>query len=305
MLELENVSKIYHSGLLGTQHRKVLEGIDMRVERGRTLGLVGESGSGKTTLARIALRLVEATSGSVRLEGEDITHLKKGELRPLRKRMQIVFQHPETALDPQFRLRESLQEALLKAGIPRTNLKERMEEACALVNLPIELLDRFPSQVSGGEIQRAALARVLAFEPEYLFLDEPTSMLDVSVQAYILNLLRGIAREHNMGVVLISHDLDVIRAMCEDVAVLCTGRLVESGPASRVLTAPADRRTRALLYAWDAQSELEKEWATGHLPVEERKEMPLKDLGNGRMEAEPEQEDGCRAAMDRYWPYER
>jgi peptide/nickel transport system ATP-binding protein len=256
MLELQGVNKVYSSGLLRKQHLQVLEGISLRIERGRFLGLVGESGSGKTTLARVALRLIDATSGNIFLDGMDITSLKKREMRPLRKRIQIVFQHPETALDPQFKLRESIQEALLQTGTPRARLRERMVEACAQVSLPEELLDRYPSQVSGGEIQRAALLRVLAFQPDYLFLDEPTSMLDVSVQAYILNLLQKIADEREMGVVLISHDLDVIKAMCSEVGVLYKGKLVEKGDTAKVLGRPEHEITKGLLAAWNAQNDL-------------------------------------------------
>lgn len=258
MLELEGVSKIFRSGLLGRRECRALDSVDLCVRRGASLGLVGESGSGKTTLARAALRLLDITEGMIRLDGDDITFLRKRRLRDLRWHMQIVFQHPETALDPQFKLGESLREALLRAGTPRAYLADRTVEACALVNMPSELLDRYPSQVSGGEIQRAALARVLSFEPEYLFLDEPTSMLDVSVQAHILGLLREISAKRNMGMVYISHDLDVVRAMCAETAVLHGGKLVETGSTSKVLVNPKDEHVRALLAAWEAQ----REWMT-------------------------------------------
>lgn len=257
MLELEGVTKVFSNGLLRRQRRKVLDSVDLSIEKGAFIGLVGESGSGKTTLARVALRLTEPSSGSILLDGRDITTLKKGRLQPLRRSVQIVFQHPETALDPRFKLRESLQEALVKAGTPRSRLSERICESCAAMNLPVELLDRFPTQVSGGEIQRVALTRVLAFEPDYLFLDEPTSMLDVSVQAYILGLIGGIARKRDMGIVLISHDLDVVRATCKEVVVLDGGRLIERGRVGEVLGHPSHERTRALVSAWDSQGMIE------------------------------------------------
>jgi peptide/nickel transport system ATP-binding protein len=233
-----------------------LDDVSLNVEKGRVIGLTGESGSGKTTMARIALRLTNPSSGSILLDGMEITHMSMKKLRPLRRHIQIVFQHPEGALDPEFRLRESIQEALLRSGVTRALLKERMEEACAEVDMPLELLDRYPSQVSGGEIQRAALARVLSFQPDYLFLDEPTSMLDVSVQAFILNLIKNRAIRDGMGVVLITHDIDIIRCMCSDVTVLSRGKIVDRGPAESILTAGGHSYTRELIRTWDAQKSM-------------------------------------------------
>lgn len=233
-----------------------MEDVSLKVEKGRIIGLTGESGSGKTTIARIALRLTDPSSGTISLDGADITNLSMKKMRPLRRHMQIVFQHPEGALDPEFKLRESIQEALLRAGVPRIRLKDDLEEACAEVNLPLDLLDRFPSQVSGGEIQRAALARVFSFRPDYLFLDEPTSMLDVSVQAFILNLIKGRVEKNEMGVVLITHDLDIIRCMCSQVMVLSRGKIVDYGPAESVLSTGGKPYTKDTVKIWDAQKKL-------------------------------------------------
>lgn len=254
MLELHDVSKEFRDGLLGRSKHLVLEEVSLDIERGRFMGLVGESGSGKTTIARIALRLLDASSGTISLDGVDITKLDQKALGPVRRRMQIIFQHPEGALDPQYRLKESIREALFKAGTPRFRLTERTDEMCELVNLPTDLLDRYPHQVSGGEVQRIALARVLSFEPDYLFLDEPTSMLDLSVQAHIMNLIRTMAHRKNMGVVVISHDLDLVKSICGVTAVLHRGRLVASGATEEVLSYPESDVVRRLVDAWALQS---------------------------------------------------
>ena len=253
MLELKGICKEYHRGLVRRSARRVLDDVTLNVQNGKVIGLTGESGSGKTTVARVALRLTDPTAGTVVLDGEDITNYSMKRMRPLRRRMQIVFQHPEGALDPEFRIRESIQEALIRSGNPRNIIKDRVSEVCAEVKLPTELLDRYPSQVSGGEIQRAALARVLSFGPDYLFLDEPTSMLDVSVQAFILDLIRGRTKRDGMGVVLITHDIEIIRCMCSEVMVLSKGKMVDSGPVETVLSEDGRRYSRELVNIWDAQ----------------------------------------------------
>ncbi len=256
MLELENVTKVFHQGRLTRSSFKVLDGVSFRLEKGEIVGITGESGSGKTTLARIALRLMDPTSGSIFLDDADITHMSMRQLRPLRGRMQIVFQHPEGALDPEMRIRDSVREALMMSGTPKNAVRERMMDACSEVNLPAELLDRYPSQVSGGEVQRAVLARVMSFHPEYLFLDEPTSMLDVSVQAFILDFIRARARKDGTGIALITHDIDIIRCMCSKAVVLSEGGIVDSGDVTCVLNGGQDRPSSSMVRLWDSQMEL-------------------------------------------------
>ncbi len=253
MLELRGVSKEFRDGVLGHRRKKVLDDVSLTIRRGDILGLIGESGSGKTTLAKIALRLMEASSGSVYLDGRDVSRLSQREFRALRRKVQIIFQHPEGALDPQYRLRESICEALLKSGTPRSRLQDGTREACELVNLPTELLDRYPHQVSGGEVQRVALARVLAFEPDYLFLDEPTSMLDLSVQAHIINLIKGISTRNNTGLVMISHDIDLIRSVCTTAAVLHNGRLIAEGSMELVLSESKNEQVKRMVMSWNQQ----------------------------------------------------
>jgi peptide/nickel transport system ATP-binding protein len=257
MLELIDISKTYGGGLLNGQSRQVLKDINIQIKRGNWLGITGESGSGKTTIAKIALRLINPSSGSIILDDTDITLLSMKQMIPYRKKMQIVFQHPEGALDPTYSIEESISEALLKSGTPRSKLKDVLIEACAKVNLPPDLLDRYPGQVSGGEVQRAALARVLAFEPDYLFLDEPTSMLDVSVQAYILNLIRSESERRNMGVVFITHDLDIIRYICHDTIVIKDGK-VEAEGATDILLNPDTTPVPTLVYSWESQKDIMK-----------------------------------------------
>ena len=255
MLELIDVSKTYSGGFLSRQSRIVLKDINVQVKRGRFLGITGESGSGKTTIARIALRLINPTSGTILLDGTDITNLSMKKMISHRDKVQIVFQHPEGALDPTYTISESICEALLKSGTPRSKLNDAVTEACARVNIPVDLLDRHPGQVSGGEIQRAALARVLSFEPDYLFLDEPTSMLDVSVQAYILNLIRREAEKLDMGVVLITHDLDIIRSMCNDTIVISEGFVKAEGATDTILN-PETSPVTTLVRSWEAQKDV-------------------------------------------------
>jgi len=256
MLELRNIVKDFHQGSLIRSTFRVLDDVSFDLKKGKIVGMTGESGSGKTTLARIALRLMEPTSGSIILDDLDITHMPLRRLRPLRNRFQIVFQHPEGALDPELRIHESLREALIMSGTPRNAIRERMTEVCSEVNLLSELLDRYPSQVSGGEVQRAVLARVMSFHPDYLFLDEPTSMLDVSVQAFILDFIRKRVKNEGMGIVLITHDVDIIRCMCSDVLVLSNGTIVDRGPVENVLNERSDGPASKIVRLWDSQKEL-------------------------------------------------
>lgn len=249
MLELASVSKTYGSGLLSKKRNAVLKNVDFRMCRGEVVGITGSSGSGKTTMAKIAMRLVDPAEGAVLLDGSDITHVKPGRMWD-RRRIQMIFQHPEGALDPEFRIRESLHEALLKSGVPKASLEDAVSECCHEFGISNLLMNRYPVQISGGEIQRVALARVMAFSPEYLFLDEPTSMLDLSVQAYILDKIMHRARKDNMAVALITHDFDILSLLTERLYFLDRGKMLAEGKTGNVFSSE-DQEIKAAVDAWN------------------------------------------------------
>lgn len=247
MLELVKVSKAFRTGLMGGNRKVAVEDVSLRLDRGEILGLVGESGCGKSTLARIALKLIKPTSGRIILDGTDVTDMPEKQFREYRKRIQIIFQHPEGSLDPCYTLMDSINESFNRLGIPAAERSPALQKLSDEVSLPPDILDRYPNQVSGGEIQRVVLTRVFAFKPEYLVLDEPTSMLDVSVQAHILQLLKKKARQDHMGMLFISHDLEVVRAMCDRVMVMKAGKIVDEGSTLQVFQSPRAGYTRQLL----------------------------------------------------------
>lgn len=247
MLELVKISKEFRTGFLGRTVKQAVIDASLRVERGEIVGLIGESGCGKSTLGRIAVKLLMPSSGHIILDGADVTDMPEKQFREFRRQMQIIFQHPETALDPQYTLIESIRESFNKIGIPEAEQKGLLENISEEVNLPLDIVDRHPNQVSGGEIQRAVLTRVFAFEPRYLILDEPTSMLDVSVQAHILQLLKRKAKQDNVGMLFISHDLEVIRAMCDRVAVMKEGKILEDGSVKEMFQSPKSSYMKQLL----------------------------------------------------------
>lgn len=234
-------------------HRRVVRAVSdvsFRIARGTTFGLVGESGSGKSTIARCALRVIVPTSGRSLIAGTDPATLRGGALRRLRAGTGMVFQNPMAALNPRMRIRDIIAEPLVTHA--RLGAKETGRRVDALldeVGLASTHGDRLPHQLSGGQCQRAGVARAIATQPDLVVLDEPTSALDVSVQAQVLNLLQRLKRERNLSYLLISHDLDVVRYMSDTAAVMRAGELVESGPAQVVLSAPAEEYTRELLAA--------------------------------------------------------
>jgi ABC-type oligopeptide transport system ATPase subunit len=248
MIEIKNLKKYYVSGALKKTVTKAIDGVDLSVPKGMVYGLTGESGCGKTTLAMSILRLIEVTSGSIMINGRDFLKLNRSELRRLRPKYQIIWQNPEASLNPRMRLKDNILEPLRYfKRCKRNEEKDILEKYCRMVELPTDLLNRYPHEVSGGENQRGVIARILTLEPELLIADEPTSALDILVQSQILKLLKKLQEQLNITVIFISHDLQVIRYMCHRVAVMFDGKIIENGTCKKVLAAPKKRYSRQLV----------------------------------------------------------
>lgn len=229
-----------------------VDDVTFTIGRGETLGLVGESGCGKSTLVRLLTRLLDITDGSIHLDGEEIGHLPaRGFGRsPYRPRIQMVFQDATDSLNPRFTAFAAIADPISRLRpLPRAGLKARVEELATMCGLPLELLGRFPHQLSGGQKARVGIARAIAVEPDLLILDEPTAALDVSVQVVILQLLEDLKKRLGMSYLFVSHDLNVVRLLCDRVMVMYLGKIVETGPAEEVFRNPAHPYTKALLSA--------------------------------------------------------
>lgn len=227
---------------------RAVDGISFDVHRGETLGLVGESGCGKSTVATTILRLEEPTSGTVRFDGEDITEYTDEDLKRFRRRTGLIFQDPTSSFDPRMTAGESITEPLLIHGVRDRDRRRRIaENLLERVGLEREDVDRYPHEFSGGQKQRIAFARALVVNPEFVVADEPISALDVSVQAEILSLMNDLQTEFGLSILFISHDMAVVREVCDRVAVMYLGELVEIGPTERLYSEPQHPYTRALL----------------------------------------------------------
>jgi peptide/nickel transport system ATP-binding protein len=251
VLETRNLVKTYSEKSWLGQGRVVhaAKDVNLQIRRGQTLGIVGESGSGKSTVARCIVRLIDPSGGAVLLGNDDIASMPVSKLRPLRKRVQIVFQDPYRSLNPRRTVGESMIEGPMNYGVPRSQAIEKAHELLALVRMDVSAMERYPHQFSGGQRQRLCIARALAMEPELLIADEAVSALDVSVQAQVLRLLEEIRSRLNLAMLFITHDLRVASQICDQLAVMSKGNVVEYGPAHQVFSNPQHAYTRALFEA--------------------------------------------------------
>ena len=244
ILEAEHLSKVF------TSHKTsftAVEDVSFLLERGKCLGIVGESGSGKSTVAKIITRLLPATNGSIKLFGEEIIQKKGKELRAIYKEMQMVFQTPMESFDSRRTIGDGIGESLKNQGISKKEVTERVKELLVTCGLPVEFAKRFPHEVSGGQCQRAAIARALAVEPSILICDEVTSALDVTVQRQILDLLKELKQKKKLSFLFISHDLAVVQEFCEEVLVMYEGKIIERGTTDQIINTPQMDYTKKLI----------------------------------------------------------
>ncbi len=262
LVEIRNLTKIYPQGesaiggkRKGASEVRAVDDVSLEIHAGETLGLVGESGSGKSTLGRLILRLIEPTSGSICFEGADLLAASRGEMRRLRRDMQIIFQDPFASLDPRFRVEEIIAEPLEihrnQNGEPRgrDGVRARVAELLRAVGLDESIRRRFPHEFSGGQRQRIGIARALALRPKFIVADEPVSALDVSVGAQIVNLLAQLQRDFGLTYLFISHSMPVVRYLSTRIAVMYRGKIVEVGRTEEITERPQHPYTRSLLDA--------------------------------------------------------
>lgn len=253
MIQVEGLNKTFGGGWLNRIRTVAVKNVSFTIPKGQTLGLVGESGCGKTTLSRLVLKLIQADSGTIWFNGKDITDFTTAQMRVLRTQMQLIFQHPDSALHPRMTILQSLMEPILLHRL--MNKKDGEEYVVTLleqVGLNTNILYRYPHQVSGGQIQRIAIARALTMNPKLLVLDEPTSMLDVSVQAQVMEVLKHIQKQRGLSYLLISHDMELVRHASQQTAVMQNGSIVELNSSEAIMEQPQHEYTKQLVHAFRA-----------------------------------------------------
>lgn len=247
ILEVKNLKK-YFNGPKGELH--AVDGINFKIEEGKTLGVVGESGCGKSTLGRTILHLLDSTDGQIIFEGKDITNLKRKELKEIREKMQIIFQDPFSSLNPRMTVRETIMEPLIiRGGISKGKMEEETEKLMEVVGLAGRLADAYPHELDGGRRQRIVIARALALKPKFILCDEPVSSLDVSIQAQILNLMLDLQEVRKLTYIFVTHDLSVVKYISDEIMVMYLGQMVEKAPADELFENPLHPYTKALLSA--------------------------------------------------------
>lgn len=249
MLEVEGLTKYYSFGMIHKRYVKAVDGVSLIIKKGETLGLVGESGCGKTTVSRLILRLIKPTGGKVLFDGVDLFTLKREELRKIRSRMQMIFQDPESSLNPRMKIKDSISEPLKLRKLSKKEIEQRILELMEIVELLPEHLNRYPYQLSGGQNQRVILARIIAVNPDFIIADEPTSALDVSVQAQILNMMKDLQKKYDQTYLFISHDLEVVKSIADSVGVMYLGKILEIGKVSDIFSNAKHPYTQGLLSA--------------------------------------------------------
>ncbi|WP_312114140.1 ABC transporter ATP-binding protein [Brevibacillus reuszeri] len=251
MIRVERVSKTFKTGWLRQQTYEAVKHVSFSIGRGETLGLIGENGCGKSTLSRLMVKLLPVDEGHIFFESTDITHYTMRQMFSLRTRMQIIFQHPDSALHPRQTMLQSLVEPLLLHKImDKEQAVERVKEVLEPVGLTHDILSRYPHQVSGGQIQRVVIARALTLNPRFIVLDEPTSMLDVSVQAQVIEVLKTIQQQFDLTYLFISHDLDLVAHVSDRIAVMHKGEIVELDQSEKVMSDPAHPYSQKLVHAF-------------------------------------------------------
>ena len=245
ILDVRHVTKIYRKN--DGQSVTALDHVSFLLQSREVLGIAGESGSGKSTTAKVILGLTAPTEGSILLEGREISSLRGGQQREVYRSIQMVFQSPAGSFDPRRTLGFSIGESLRNAGMPKSDVKKRVNELLSQCGLTEDFAARYPHEVSGGQCQRAAVARALAAEPRILICDEATSALDVTVQKQLMDLLQTLKAQHGLSILFISHNLALMQDFCDRILIMKEGRIVESGPTDQVLTNPKDACTKSLI----------------------------------------------------------